>query len=196
MGHCKKKIFKRGKVTARRIIGRNEIRRTIYGTERIEEGRYENTDRRLQREYVESGKKIEEWGQREESVWLGGEVEEQSLSETELVRLVKFRNNCKERWNEAWDERTNGMKGEERNYLYVRKCGKESEKIGTLENMKLENIRKIGSMGNVENMNLANITENWKYGKFEKCEIENIDNVKDGNRNKRRSMVVVMGGGG
>ena len=35
--------------------------------------------------------------------------------------------------------------------------------------------------------------ENWKYKMFEKREIENMENVKDDNRNKRWSIV---GGGG
>ena len=69
------------------------------------------------------------------------------------------------RWNEIWIERI-----EERNYLYVRKSGKESGnwKNGSMETMvwkygkrkweninkigTLENIRKIGSMGNVKDM--------------------------------------------
>ena len=68
--------------------------------------------------------------------------------------------------------------------------------------MKLENIRKIRSMGNTKNMN-SKITgkigsmENWKYEKLKKYEIgnmENLENVKEDNRNKRRS--IIEGGGG
>ena len=44
----------------------------------------------LQREYVESGKNIEERAQREESIQLRVKCRKQSWSETELVLLRKF----------------------------------------------------------------------------------------------------------
>ena len=41
--------------------------------------------------------------------------------------MVNIWENCKMRWKEVWNDRKNRMKGQARNYSYVRKSEKEGK---------------------------------------------------------------------